>query len=238
MIIEKRFPANVGMQQDTFLNNKQIDGRLYVYLQSISKPEKNSVGEYETRVEKKDIPIQFVICEKVQIKSPKTYRLHFKKLLETGYLIDSGSYYILPRKEDVFFNIPLDTIIFFRDTVKEDVIKQIKGYGIENRVLLLSHRNDVPVLLHAMDCFFFPSLFEGLGIVVVEAQKAGVKAVVADTIPKAAYLSSNLIVKSLQEPLDAWVNAILYESANFEQHKDINEWDMRNVIKKLENIYQ
>ena len=122
--------------------------------------------------------------------------------------------------------------------LKEDVIKQIKGYGIENRVLLLSHRNDVPVLLHAMDCFFFPSLFEGLGIVVVEAQKAGVKAVVADTIPKAAYLSSNLIVKSLQEPLDAWVNAILYESANFEQHKDINEWDMRNVIKKLENIYQ
>lgn len=140
MIIEKRFPANVGMQQDTFLNNKQIDGRLYVYLQSISKPEKNSVGEYETRVEKKDIPIQFVICEKVQIKSPKTYRLHFKKLLETGYLIDSGSYYILPRKEDVFFNIPLDTIIFFRDTVKEDVIKTYIYLGQRNKYGLTQHR--------------------------------------------------------------------------------------------------
>lgn len=41
----------------------------------------------------------------------------------TGYIEDKGSYYLLPRKEDIFFKIPLDTLRFIQNTVQEDVIK-------------------------------------------------------------------------------------------------------------------
>jgi len=37
-VIEKHFPADTSMEVSTFLNNKNIDGRLYAYLQSKSIP--------------------------------------------------------------------------------------------------------------------------------------------------------------------------------------------------------
>ena len=37
--------------------------------------------------------------------------------------------------------------------------------------------------MQAMDIFVFPSLFEGLGRVVIEAQAAGLKTIVSDKIP-------------------------------------------------------
>lgn len=121
-VIEKHFPANTSMEMLTFLNNKNIDGRLYAYLQSKSKPEK-AVWGYITRVDKFELGTQKDLCEAIQIKSPKTLRKHLNILIETGYLIDGGSYYVLVEKEDIFFKIPLDTIRFIQNTIKEDVIK-------------------------------------------------------------------------------------------------------------------
>jgi len=37
-VVEKHFPANTSLEMETFLNNKNIDGRLYAYLQSKSVP--------------------------------------------------------------------------------------------------------------------------------------------------------------------------------------------------------
>jgi len=37
-VVEKHFPADTSMEMLTFLNNKDIDGRLYAYLQSKSMP--------------------------------------------------------------------------------------------------------------------------------------------------------------------------------------------------------
>ena len=34
-----------------------------------------------------------------------------------------GPYYLLPRKEDIFFKMPLDTLRFIQNTIQEDVIK-------------------------------------------------------------------------------------------------------------------
>ena len=37
-VVEKHFPADTSLEMSTFLNNKDIDGRLYAYLQSKSMP--------------------------------------------------------------------------------------------------------------------------------------------------------------------------------------------------------
>jgi len=50
-------------------------------------------------------------------------RKHLNALIETGYVKDMGPYYLLPRKEDIFFKMPLDTLRFIQNTIQEDVIK-------------------------------------------------------------------------------------------------------------------
>lgn len=121
-VIEKHFPADTSMEMLTFLNNKNIDGRLYAYLQSKSMPVKIS-DYYETRVDKFELGTQGEFCEAIQIKSPKTLRKHLNTLIETGYLRNEKDYYVLIQKEDIFFKMPLDTLRFIQNTIKEDVIK-------------------------------------------------------------------------------------------------------------------
>ena len=121
-VIEKHFPADTSMEMLTFLNNKNIDGRLYAYLQSKSMPVKIS-DYYETRVDKFELGTQGEFCEAIQIKSPKTLRKHLNTLIETGYLRNEKDYYVLMQKEDIFFKMPLDTLRFIQNTIKEDVIK-------------------------------------------------------------------------------------------------------------------
>jgi glycosyltransferase involved in cell wall biosynthesis len=53
--------------------------------------------------------------------------------------------------------------------------------GVEDRVVFLGHRDDIPELLAACDLFVLPSLFEGLPVSVLEAMAAG-KPVVATNI--------------------------------------------------------
>ena len=122
-VIEKHFPADTGMEMLTFLNNKDIDGRLYAYLQSKSMPVKMQDGNYETRVDKFELGTQSDLCAAIKVKSPKTLRKHLSILIETGYLRDKQGYYVLVQKEDIFFKIPLDTLRFIENIIPEDVIK-------------------------------------------------------------------------------------------------------------------
>lgn len=116
--IQKRFPAETTLNELTFLNNKKINGELYAYLQENSYPE-----DGETRVYKKQLPTQPQICEAIGIRSPKTLKRHLQSLIDYGFIIDEGKYYVLPNKEDMFLFLPLSTVQFLSDALTENVIK-------------------------------------------------------------------------------------------------------------------
>lgn len=102
----------------TFLNNKKIDAELYAFFQSISKPEDGM-----TVVLKSSLPTQQSICKKLGIGDARTYKSRLKCLLETGYMVEEDYRYILPNKEDIYLLIPLSTLQFMQDVLKEPVIK-------------------------------------------------------------------------------------------------------------------
>lgn len=120
-IIQKRFPATILSKKKelTFLSDKKIDGELYALFQGLSRVN----NEGDTYVIKFELPTQKDICDKIGCKSVKTYKAHLNYLIERGYVEDLEDRYVLPKKEDIYLLIPLETVKFFNDTATENVVK-------------------------------------------------------------------------------------------------------------------
>lgn len=118
--INKRFPANTSLNMDTFLNDKKVDGELYAFLQTISYVDTTTRITY---VLKKKMPTQAIICSKIKVKTPKTYKAHLAYLIKKGYVIEEVDRYILPEVENQYIKIPLPTLQFLNDQIKEQTYK-------------------------------------------------------------------------------------------------------------------
>ena len=128
--LQKRFPANTKLDILTFLNDKQVNGELYAYLQQLSDylVIDKKFNLYQTYISKKNMPTQKKMCEVLGIGSPKTLKKQMAYLIEKGYLIpgtgdNKDIAYYLPELEDVYFLIPLETLQYLNDNCKEHVIK-------------------------------------------------------------------------------------------------------------------
>lgn len=121
--------------------------------------------------------------------------------------------------------------------LKNDAINKIKQLGIDKKVTILSNRKDIPELLKTMDVFLFPSRYEGLGIVLIEAQVSRLHCVVSDVVPQEAF-QSNLISKlSLNDSIDEWANMSLNPKCNIKDYGNLQDYNINAVIKKLEKYY-
>ena len=119
--------------------------------------------------------------------------------------------------------------------------KQIADLGIKENVILLGRREDTQALIHAMDVFVFPSRFEGLPVVLIEAQAAGLKCIVSDVITRECKVTDRLEYLSLND-IDKWKYSILnskktYKRDNVEQIMINSNYNIKNETKKLEKIY-
>lgn len=121
--------------------------------------------------------------------------------------------------------------------IRSEIERQIEEAGLKDRSMILDYRTDIPDLLNAMDRFVFPSFFEGLGIVLIEAQKAGVLSVASDAVPKAAVVSNLVKQLSLELTAEQWAEEILVKWAEEVQYHGMEEWDIRCVVHKLEELY-
>ena len=94
----------------------------------------------------------------------------------------------------------------------KDVISRATGLGIADNVKLIGWRNDLPDVMKASDVFVFPRVEypkEGLGLVVVEAQAAGLPMVLSNGIVDDAVEIEELAnFISLNNNPVAWANAI------------------------------
>ena len=81
--------------------------------------------------------------------------------------------------------------------------------GLSENVRFLGLRSDVPDLMQAMDAFLLPSHFEGLGIVGIEAQAAGLPTYASDTLPRDLAVTSLIHFLPLGRA-EAWAEAVLH----------------------------
>lgn len=91
-------------------------------------------------------------------------------------------------------------------TLRPAVERTFSSYGISNRTTFTgSVANVARLMLGAMDVFVFPSLAEGLGLVLVEAQAAGLPCIFSDCVPEEADVVDDLVHRlPLTAPAADW----------------------------------
>lgn len=109
--------------------------------------------------------------------------------------------------------------------LEEEIRQQIRNLKIEKSVIFVGQTNAVCDYLQAMDVFVFPSVFEGLGIALVEAEAAGLPCVVSENIQKEADIGCGLVkIVSLNAGVDQWVKTVL-------ENRNITREDCSSFVK-------
>lgn len=128
--------------------------------------------------------------------------------------------------------------------LETEVRQQIAQLGLENAVLFTGIRSDVHELMQAMDVFVLTSHFEGLGIVNVEAQAAGLPCFAsAKVIAPEVKLTELLRFIPLEKSAEEWARIILDNAIPVEQRRDQSQaiidagFDIRTTGEQLNNFY-
>lgn len=154
----------------------------------------------------------------------------FVRYKNVGFLIDIFAEY--KKKYDNAF-----LLLIGDGELKGEIQEKINSLSLSRSALILSHRKDIPELLRAMDVFVYPAFYEGLGIVMIEAQVSGLKCVVSDTMQKDVFITEQIFPVSPDAPVSEWCDAISGNAAPQRVKSNIDDFNMKNVIKELENLY-
>ena len=106
-------------------------------------------------------------------------------LLTVGRLVpQKGQRYLIEAMPDVLRAHPhAQLLIVGMGFLEQKLRAQVDALGLASSVRFLGRREDVPALMGAADIFVFPSLFEGLGVSLLEACASGLPCVVSDVGP-------------------------------------------------------
>ncbi len=146
---------------------------------------------------------------------------------------------------DIFNNVKKqdeDAILLLigQGPLQSSIKKQVESYGLNDSVFFLGQRSDVNKLYSVMDIFIFPSIYEGLGMAVIEAQTAGCKCVVSNNVPREVKLTELVKFVDLKER-NTWIeeckvcgnlNRLGIDLRNIEK-----KYDIKSQVTNLENIY-
>ena len=123
---------------------------------------------------------------------------------------------------------------------RAQIESRIQGLNLQDDVLLLGYRENVSALYAAFDCFALPSLFEGLGIVLIEAQASGLNCIASNVVPHETQLGS---CTYLPLEISAWADAFADEEAKTDRVCPAAEvaaqgYDIHTAAKSLQQFYQ
>jgi len=133
-------------------------------------------------------------------------------------------------------------------TGEEGYVQSLKQYAKElaciDNTLFLGSRNDIAEIVQAADIFCFPSILEGLGIVMIEAQASGLPCVASTGVPINASVTDGLVkYLNLSDGAEIWAKEIISISQPLDRVKYNNQvmsagYDSKTAYKCLHEFYK
>lgn len=110
---------------------------------------------------------------------------------------------------EIYRIVPKTKLIWVGEgNLRKAIEDRIKLESIEEQIIMLGAREDVPNVLQAMDVFLLPSFNEGLPVSVIEAQASGLPCYLSDAITKDADITGMCCFLPIDQP-ESWANKIL-----------------------------
>lgn len=126
----------------------------------------------------------------------------------------------------------------------KEIQELVMKMELTESVIFLGETTNTSKYYDAMDAFIFPSLYEGLGIVAIEAQISGLECYVSDSVPKEVKIGDNIQFIPLIKGEKYWADKILYRKNNkrnvfYKKNKElIDRYDINECSKKLIKEYE
>lgn len=209
------FGKKACKKNNFFIQKNAIDSKRYIY-----NNEKRKEKRKELQIENK-----YVIGHVGRFDAPKNHE----------FLID-----VFKKVHDR--NNKAVLMLIGDGNLRTFIEEKVEELEISDSVIFTGIRSDIPELLNVMDLFLFPSLFEGLGIVVIEAQACGLKCIVSNTVPKEAYVTDLIESIDLKASDNFWAKKILeYPSVYVRQntYEEICQkgYDIISAAQWLQDFY-
>lgn len=123
---------------------------------------------------------------------------------------------------------------------KKEIENQIIEEHLESRVIFAGIRSDIPELLSGMDILVFPSFYEGMPNVIIEAQATGLPCLISDTITKEAAITDLVKYMPINGNIKKWADYCLnvnQRERNLD-NKKIKEagYEIEGVVRQFINL--
>lgn len=121
---------------------------------------------------------------------------------------------------------------------REQINIWVKEEGMTERFHFLGSRNDVNEIMKCCDVFFLPSNFEGLGIVLIEAQAAGLSCLASTGVPVLADCGLVNFI-SLDESIDVWCKAIdcALNNNDIVDESRLSAFSIDNMVNQMTQVF-
>lgn len=129
--------------------------------------------------------------------------------------------------------------------LKQKIINKVQQKGLQKRVHLLGFRKDAARILKTVDVLVIPSLWEGFGLIAVEAL-ASQTPVVVSNVPGLAEVVGDAGIKCSVNNVDEFTRAIKKVTNDNEYarqlaklgKKQVNKYDVRKMTKDYLKLYK
>lgn len=146
---------------------------------------------------------------------------------------------------DIFYEISkkrnnVNLTLIGHGEMESKIKEYITKLNLQDKITLMPHDISIPEVLSTMDYFILPSIYEGLGIVLIEAQAMGLHCFASNYVPQEAQVGlCNYI--NLEEGVDKWCEDIDKYIENKNKRtidKDkLFKYDIKTIVKRMEEIY-
>lgn len=188
-------------------------------------------------------PDRFKFCETARREIRAKYGI-----AEDDFVVGHVGRFYPQKNHDFLINVfsevhkqkPNAKLLLLGDGPLQEKIKQkVESLGLAEAVIFAGLQKDAAPFYSAMDVFAFPSLWEGLGIVLLEAQYNGLHCVVSDVVPKEVEVSNGITRVNLNTSTQEWTKVLL---SRVEKRNHIecakSQFDINETYPQLQTLYK